>query len=78
MKYLENTRKPVQVEHGCLALSFALVLRPYDVDYLHLASYVCVPCASNVGDVGDALIHFTYICEVLAINHMQMRWLQLT
>ena len=70
MKYLENMRKPVKVEHGCWPLPFARVLRSHHVDYAHHVSCVCTPCASVVGDVRSAFIQF-HICEA-------MRWLSHT
>ena len=57
--------------------SFACVLLPYHVDYVHDVSYVCAPCASDVGDVCECFYPF-HICDVLAVNHMQMRLLSHT
>ena len=70
MKYLEDMRQPVKVEHGCWPFSFASVLRSHQVDYAHHVSYVCTPYASNVGDVPEYVYVF-YICEA-------MRWLSHT
>ena len=57
--------------------SFACVLLPYHVDYVHHVSYVCAPCASDVGDVCEWIYPF-HICEMLKVNHMQMRLLSHT
>ena len=45
-------------------------LRSQHVDYAHHVSYMCTPCAWDVGDVRSAFIQF-HICEV-------MRWLSHT
>ena len=70
MKYLENMREAVKVEHGCCPLSFALVLRFHHVDYVHHVSYVCTLYTSNVGDVPEYIYPF-HIYEA-------MRWLSHT
>ena len=57
--------------------SFVCMLLPYHVDYVHHVSYMCAPCASDVGDVCECIYPF-HICEVLAVNHMQMRLLSHT
>ena len=64
MKYLENMRKLVKVEHGCWPLSLARVVRSHHVDYVHHVSYVCAPYASNVGDVPKYVYAF-HICEAM-------------
>ena len=58
MKYLENMRKPVKVEHGWWPshLRASYVLPTYI--YAHHVSYVCTPCASNVGDVPEYVYPF--------------------
>ena len=61
MKYFENMRKNVKVEPGWWPLPFVRVLRSHHVDYAHHVSYMCTPYASNVGDVPEELIHFTYV-----------------
>ena len=70
MKYLENMRKPVKVEHGCRPLSFARVLRSHHVDYAHHVSYVHALRFHRIGDVRSAFIQF-HIREA-------MRWLSHT
>ena len=70
MKYLENMRKLVKVEHGCWPLSVARVLRSHHVDYVHHVSYVWAPYAWDVGDVPEYVYPF-HICEAT-------RWLSYT
>ena len=55
-------RKLVKVEHGCLPLSLARVVRYHHIDYTHHLSFVCTPYASNVGDVPEYVYPF-HICE---------------
>ena len=64
-----------------LSISFAHVLHPNHVDYVHHLSYMCAPCASDVASWEDNVhqcIYPFHICEVLAVNHMQMRRLSHT
>ena len=70
MKYLENMRKPVKVEHGCCPshLRASYVVTTYI--YAHHVSYVRAPYASNVGDVPEYVCPI-HICEA-------MRWLSHT
>ena len=78
MKYLENIRKPVKVKHGCPTLLICTRVTPLPRRfYVHYVSYMCMPCTSDLDDVRVCIYPFhiyiyIYMCEVLAVYHMQM------